>query len=326
MAQNNKSTRNQTQNFHILPWTHGDLEKALERLGTIIDSNPEDANCLLKVDPDTNQVVVNIKGQENDQEIELNEVLSTFSGYYKDLIDKPTIPEKVSQLINDMNFINKLDIQDEHNAIIADCELKYALKSDLANIETEVNNLKANNVSKEEINNLKIELKDEMPKVLADLQDHETVALKDDVQAALNNKSNIDHTHNEYDSLITNFNTKVQDVIKGENWSDHTHANIDALDSIDDAKIELINNALQPGDKEELQNQIDELVANDQAIVGDINELNDKVVANEGAIQDIVNATKELLTFEIEQHEHSIISEDDANKMIRELLDILKTN
>ena len=71
MAQNTKSTRNKDQQFYILPWEHGQLEKALERLNTIIQENPEDANCLLKVDPSTKQVVVNFKGQgqENDQEI-----------------------------------------------------------------------------------------------------------------------------------------------------------------------------------------------------------------------------------------------------------------
>ena len=109
-----------------------------------------------------------------------------------------------------------------------------------------------------------------------------------------------------------------------------------ALKLITEGHIDLIESALQLKDKNELQEKIDllqpkedeALATGAKNIVGGINELNEQVNINEEAIQNIVNnyVTKDLLQFEIEQHLHSIISQENADTMISELLDILETN
>ena len=328
MAQNTKSTRNAAQQFHILPWEHGQLEKALERLNTIIQENPEDANCLLKVNPE-GQVVVNINGAEENFE---DKVLSTFSGDYNDLENKPIIPIDLGDLTNNIGYLTRVDMQEEHDRIVADADAKYALKNEQDNLNNEVNNLKnsMNNVfSKDDIINMIDVLKGLIPKYIEQLEDGNTVALKDEVQEALEEKADKDHDHEDYADMVLHFNQKVQAVIQAEDWSNHTHSNKDGLDLVTVDKMNLIESALQPEDIVELQNKVDglqpkednDLATDVKTIVGGINELNSKVIA----IQDMANkhATKSELQLQIQEHEHKIITEQEADILIASYESIL---
>ena len=93
-----ETNNNNNQQFYLLPYDHEYLMKMLDRL---------DKNMLLT--PDEYYMLASKPIKD----------LSTFSGDYRDLRNKPIIPKSLSQLNNDLNFMtvnqftNKLDIENK---------------------------------------------------------------------------------------------------------------------------------------------------------------------------------------------------------------------
>ena len=91
-----ETNNNNDQQFYLLPYNHEYLMKMLDRLDKGMILSPTDYYTLI------NKPISK---------------LSTFSGDYRDLKNKPTIPKSLSQLNNDLNFMteiqlkNKLDIE-----------------------------------------------------------------------------------------------------------------------------------------------------------------------------------------------------------------------
>lgn len=159
--------------FRRLPYTHEELEALLDKI-----SQGE----VLKADD--YEKLINVIGLDN---------ISTFSGYYNDLEGTPSIPSRISDLLDDVGY----ETQDDVNRKISDAVENIMLHINMYENENELEYAK-NTSLENQAESLKIYVDEEIYKAIRSLDLNRFID-----KSALNQKADYKHTHmiNDINSL-----------------------------------------------------------------------------------------------------------------------------
>jgi hypothetical protein len=240
--------------YYLLNYTHKELEELLHKLAT---------GCLLTV-PDYEKLM----------DIQIDN-LSTFSGYYDDLLEKPDV-ETLEQTVEDLcNCTGGSLLQKRIDNIQEDIEvIEVKIVEEIRNVLNRQQEIQGDFVNKQEIVQLQRSI-DSLSDVLDGFK-NEIARLESQIR----NRSSLGHTHNASEFKVGGITLDTAIGLKA--GKDHTHDGLEyKIDEVDDnvavldAKLSLLKDDMI----NDYQRQIDaKLLTESKDIVGAINEIYRKII------------------------------------------------
>ena len=235
--------------YYLLNYTHKELEELLHKLAT---------GCLLTV-PDYEKLM----------DIQIDNI-STFSGYYDDLLEKPDV-ESLEQTVEDLcNCTGGSLLQKKLDNMQEDIEaIEQQIVSEIRKVLNAQQQIQGDFVNKQEIVQLQRSI---------DLLSDKIEGFKNEIarlESMINNKSSLGHTHNAAEFKVGGITLDTAIGLKA--GKDHVHDGLEyKIDEVDDdvvvldAKLDIFKDEVQL----DYQKQIDlALLTESKDIVGAINEL-----------------------------------------------------
>ncbi len=235
--------------YYLLNYTHKELEELLHKLAT---------GCLL-----------NVTDYEKLMELQIDNI-STFSGYYDDLLEKPDV-ESLEQTVEDLcNCTGGSLLQKRIDNIQEDIEvIEVKIVEEIRNVLNRQQEIQGDFVNKQEIVQLQRSIDS-----LSDVLDNFTNEISR-LESQIRNRSSLGHTHNASEFKIGGITLDTAIGLKA--GKDHVHDGLEfKIDEVDDnvavldAKLDIFKDEVAL----DYQKRIDlDLLTNSKDIVGAINEL-----------------------------------------------------